>query len=426
MKTVQELRQALAEAGEKMKSLAAEGGEAYDAAVKAFDDTEAALKRAVEAEERLAKSATIRQAPEGTLAPAQVRSAAEKEAVEKAPVAIMLGKMMEQHTGGAIKSVEFITRSYGETVAAVAKGQQLTDFATGGALSLPNFAETIIAGLENMTVVRRMMPQVLSVPGAMILPTETGAPSGSWLGENAAPTPGEFTFGDIRIDPKRLAVEAVISRRLLDQAARGGAAVRNLEAYIVRRLRERTAVNEDAGFLRGGGTQYVPLGLRSQVAAGNITGISGTAAANIETDLRSRVTKLQEANIIITGGYWIMAPRTRAKLADLRDANGNKIYPSIDENETLLGYRLLMTNQVPINLGGGGNESEIMFFNGPSIVVANGSDAEVRVSIEGSYQQGNEHRSLIQRNEMLIHMELYADIKLERPAAGAILTGVTY
>lgn len=426
MPTIQELRQALASAATELESAAPEGGERYEQAVKAFDDASAAVNRAVEVQEMLAKSATLRPAPEGTFAAAQPRSEATKEAIKTAPTAHMIGKMIERHTGGEIKAMEFVAREYGESVAGVIKNvHQLSDYATGGALSLPDFASTIIEGLENMTVVRRMQPQVLSVPGAIVLPVENSAPSGSWLGENAAPTPGLFGFGDMRLDPKRLAVEAVISRRLLDMAARGGSAVRNLEAYVVRRLRERLAVNEDAGFLRGGGTENVPLGLRSQVAAANVNAISGTSSTNKETDLRRCVTRLQEANIIITAGYWVMAPRTRAHLADLRDANGNKIYPSIDENNTLLGYEVLMTNQIPINLGGG-SDSEIHFYNGPSIIVANGSDAEVRVSIEGSYQSGNEHRSLVQRNEMLVHLELAADIKLDRPLAGSVLTGVSY
>ena len=153
--------------------------------------------------------------------------------------------------------------------------------------------------------------------------------------------------------------------------------------------------------------------------------MTGATAAEIEADLRSLVTMLEVANIIITAGHWIMAPRTRGFLADLRDANGNKVYPGIDGNNTLLGYPILRTNQIPTNLGGN-NETEIMFGNGPSVIVANGNDAQVRLSTEGSYQSGGTHHSLIQRNEMLIHMELEADCKLERPGAFAALTGVTY
>lgn len=448
MKTIPEIRQALASAVDEMKTASdkitvakaavigttdknaatktvSDAEKAYDDAKAKAADLKAELDRAVETEKLAAEGAVQRNAPEGTFAPVPATVKGGDEVIKMAPVRRMIADMMVSHSKGAIQADKWLEKAYGADTAAVVKAtHQLSDYATGGALSLPDFASTIIDGLENMTVVRRMSPQVLSVPGSLIIPKETSAPSGSWMAENTAPTPGNFEFGDIRLDPKRLAIEVVISRKLLDQAARGGAAVRNLESYVVRRLREKLAVNEDIGFLRGAGTEYVPLGLRSQIASDNVSAITGTSSSQIENDLRNMITNIKEANIQITAGYWVMAPRTVAYLADLRDSNGNKIYPSIDAQNMLLRNMILETNQVPTNLSG--SNTEIMFFNGPSIIVANGSDAEVRVSIEGSYQSGSSHYSLVQRNEMLIHMELYADCKMERPEAASCLTGVSY
>lgn len=465
MKTIPEIRQALASAVDEVKTASGEITEAkakvktaevaltkaddkgkeaaqkavdeakaaVDTAVKAYDakkatvsELKADLDRALEVEEMAASTATVREAPAGTLAPAQVRSEDDQKHAKMAPVYRMLADMIATHTRGSVTAEKWLTMAYGEHVAGIVKAtHQITDYGTGGALSLPDFAATIIEGLENMTVVRRMQPQELTVPGAMVLPREVSAPDGAWTGENDTPTPGTFEFGDIRLDPKRLPVEVVISRRLLDMASRGGAAVRNLESYVVRRLRERLAVNEDAGFLRGAGTEHVPLGIRSQIATGNAYSQSGTGVTDITGDLRKLPLALELANIMVTAGYWIMSPRTKSYLADLRNTQALQIFPSIERDGTLHGYPILSTNQIPVNLGGGSN-TEIMFGNGPSILVANGSDAEVRVSIEGSYQSGNTHYSLIQRNEMLIHMELYADVKLERDTAFSVLTGVTY
>ncbi|WP_372397094.1 phage major capsid protein [Azospirillum sp. HJ39] len=451
MKTIPEIRQALASAVDKAKTastnitttkaaLRTADAAGKDAAAKAVADAEKAyadahqvakdlgdeLERAVSMETMAASGATPRSAPEGTFAPLPAVAKGSEEVVKMAPVRRMIADIMVRHSGGELNAEKWLGQVYGEdTVAVIQRSMNLSNYAAGGALSLPEFAAVIIEGLDNMTVVRRMSPQVLNVPGTMILPKETQVPNGAWTGENTAPTPGEFKFGDIRLDPKRLPIEAVISRRLLDQARNGGAAVRNLEGYIVRRLRERLAVNEDSGFLRGGGTEYVPLGLRSQIAAGNVFAISGTDSASIETDLRKAVTRPKESNIIVTNGYWVMAPRTVAKLADLRDPNGNKIYASIDISNTLLRCPIIETNQVPTNLSG--SNTEIMFFNGPSIIVANGSDAEVVVDMTGGYV-GADGKSyfLTQTNEILIHMELYADCKLERPEAGSCITGVSY
>lgn len=452
MRTALQVRQALAEAVTKGKTASADitakqaalrsandndkatAQTALEAARKAYEDATAEakdlqdeLKRALETEQAEASASLVRTTPEGTLAPGvSAREIVSDETRLMAPVRRLVGDIMVIHSRGAIVRDDWIKMAYGEQTLAIIKAQQLTDYATGGALSLPDFAESIIAGLENMTVVRKMRPQVLSVPGSLIMPRETSAPSGSWMGENTAPTPGTFGFGDIKLDPKRLAVEAVVSRKLLDVAARGGNAVRNLEQYIMKRLREKLMVNEDAGFLRGAGTEYIPKGIRFQAAAANIAAISGTTATQIETDISSLPLKLKQANIVVVAGYWIMAPRTKSYLGRLRDANGNKIYESVDKESKLLGHEILETNQIPINLGGGTNEAEIIFANGPSIVVANGTDAQARVSIEGSYQSGATHYSLIQRNEMLIHLELEADCKLERDEAAAVLTAVTY
>lgn len=403
-----------------------------DAAVKAYEDAKTKatdladeIKRAEETEAFAAKSATVLIAPEATVATVPAMPKGSDEAIKLAPVRRTIASMMVQHTGGQVDAEKWLTLAYGADAAAVIKAtQQVTGYAAGGALSLPDFAPTIIEGLENITVVRQMQPQVLTVPGSLIIPRETSAPTGSWVAESATPTPGVFEFGDIKLDPKRLVIEVVISRKLLDVAARGGAAVRNLEAYVIKRLQEKLAVNEDAGFLRGAGTEHVPLGIRSQAATANVNAITGTTTSQIESDIRSLPLKLETNNIVIQGGYWVMPPRTVAYLSTLRDANGNKIFESIDANGTLHGYKVLKTNQIPTNLSG--SNTEIMFVNGPSVIIANGSDAMVRTSIEGSYQSGATHYSLVQRNEMLVHMELEADCKLERAEAAAVLTGVSY
>ena len=104
-----------------------------------------------------------------------------------APVRRMVADMMVAHSRGQIDAEKWLTLAYGEEAATVVKAtHQLTNYATGGALSLPDFAETIIEGLENVTVVRRMQPQVLSVPGALIIPRETSAPSGMFSSSMAS------------------------------------------------------------------------------------------------------------------------------------------------------------------------------------------------------------------------------------------------
>ncbi|WP_029031139.1 phage major capsid protein [Salinarimonas rosea] len=368
-----------------------------------------------------------------------------REALAKAGLALLAAKAIDADLrdalGGSSPGVlAIVERAYpadvvktvkaiGDAIASRKGTHALSDFASGGALSLPDFASTLIAGLENRTVVRRMNPQIFNIAGTLIMPREDNAPAGSWLGENDRPTPGNFEFGDVRLDPRRLAVEIVVSRSLIRQSTSGMSAVRNLEQTLMARLVEKLRVNEDAGYLRGSGTAYVPLGLRSQVAPANVNAITGTTSVSIEADLSAATVALANANIPLTRetGFWIMPHRTRSHLADLRDANGNKVFPSIEINGTLKGHLILDTNQVPSNLGGGGNEGEIMFFHGPSIVIAQGGDAEARISTEATYiDAAGSPRSCFQHNEMLFHVEMAGDLRLQRAAAGSVITGVTY
>lgn len=349
--------------------------------------------------------------------PAAPVSVDDKEMQKAAPVRHLVGSMIQRQVGGDLESV--IEKAYGEQTAAYFKAtHQLTDYATGGALSLPDFADFIIEGLDNMTVVRRMNPTQLNVPGALVIPNETSAPDGSELSENDPAAVENFEFGDIRLDPKRIAVESVISNRLIRQAAQGQSAIRNLENYVVRRLRSRMAVKEDTNFLNGNGAANKVLGLRYQIVAGNQFAMTTTSSATREKDIRDMPTKLENANIAITGGHYLMSPNSFAALSVLRDANGNLVYPSLSSDGTIYGYAVIKSNQVA--------NDEIMFFDGPSILVANESDARLTISTEGSYEVSGSARSLISRDETLIHMETYSDVKLERTTAGVLLTGVSF
>lgn len=434
--TIAALRQAHKKAADELLSMAMAPADKYDATTYEAKEKEVnglldQIHRAEKAQQLIEAGASQVTVVDNTgiEVTGSIEVKSDPEVVKQAPLRMFVAKMIEAHTKGATTVDAFLKKAYGNDAANyqqyMKRSQQLSDYGSGGALSLPDFAEMIISGLNNVTVVRRMNPQVFAVPGALLLPREVSAPDGEWLNENEAPTPGTFEFGDIRLDPKRLPVEVVISRRLLDQAQRGGTAVANVEGYIVRRLRERMAVNEDYGFLRGLGTVKTPLGIRNQINKNNIfAATAGMTFDKITPDLRKLPLALTQSNIVITNGYWIMAPRTKSFLADLRNSNGFQIYPSIDETGNLLGYPILETNQIPINLSG--TNTEIMFCNGPSVIVANSGDAQVTMSIEGSYQSGNQHMSLVQRNELLIHMETYSDVKLERDSAASVLTGVAY
>ena len=57
-----------------------------------------------------------------------------------------------------------------------------------------------------------------------------------------------------------------------------------------------------------------------------------------------------------------MHPSRKNHLRNLRDGNGNLIFPATrGPSPTLYGWPVMVTTSIPSDLGGGANESEIYF-----------------------------------------------------------------
>lgn len=72
-------------------------------------------------------------------------------------------------------------------------------------------------------------------------------------------------------------------------------------------------------------------------------------------------------------------------LANLRDAAGHKVFPSIELSGELLGYSIKTTSQLPNNLGVGGNETEIVFADWNEIVIGESQKITIASSTEAAF-----------------------------------------
>ena len=192
------------------------------------------------------------------------------------------------------------------------------------------------------------------------------------------------------------------------------------------------AQRTDQAFLRGAGTQFSPLGLRSQhtgtaFAATNVLAANATVnLVNVTNDLGRMELALMAADVPMVRPGWLMAPRTRQYLANLRDGNGNFAFPEV-VNGTLRGYPYRVTTQIPVNLGGGTNESEIYFADFAHVVVGEHMGIEVALSTEAAYiDAGSTMRAAFSRDETVMRAIAQHDIGLRHLPALAILTAVTW
>jgi len=305
---------------------------------------------------------------------------------------------------------------------AVVKSLQSGDLTAGGFLVEPEFAAGIIAFLYNRAVVRRASPIILPMnSGSLTLPKQTGSATATYIGESEDITKSEPTGGQIIMTAKKLTAMVPISNDLLRFDA-GDAADRWVRDDLVRRI----AVREDAAFIRDDGTQNKPKGLRYWAAAANVTASAGTSATNVEDDIEDLINGLELNNIALDRVAIFMNPRPKNFLLNLRDANGNLIFPEIrGASPRIYDYPIFTTNNIPRNLGGG-TETEIYFVNMDDVIIGESSGLMIEVDASASYTDNGTLVSAFQRDETLVRAITHHDFAVTHAESIAIKTGVTW
>jgi len=296
---------------------------------------------------------------------------------------------------------------------------------SGGFMVPERFSNEIIDLLLPATVVRRRVQAagnvVPLVGGTDNIPTVESGINAYYLGESTDINPSEPTFGNIKMTEREMAAMVPISNKLLRHANR------NVDSMIRNLIVRGMALVEDQKFIRGTGTGPEPRGLRfwpnvtSNAANGTVN------VANIETDARTAELGLMNNDIPMIAPTWIMAPRTLAYLRDLRDGNGNLYYPSLQgPNPTWRGKPVDHTNSIPINLGGGSNESEVYLVDYAYVMIADSYAVKIDASESASYKVGASMVSAFSQNQTVIRALTGHDFAVTRPKAVSLITAVRW
>ena len=344
--------------------------------------------------------------------------------VEKGMKAARFLRAIAAGKGNRQQAVEFAEKAWkddmgGEVAKALSAGS-----ATGAGLLIPpDYADEVIELLRNKTAVRKMGAVSVPMPnGSMTIPKQTGGVSASYIGENLGDRATQPVVGNVVLTYKKLRVTVPISNDLLLFAkAQADSLVRN-------DMLKGMSLKEDSAFLRGDGTEFTPKGLFNWCPAANKIPANGTVnLANVTVDLGKLILALEEANVAFSKPGWIMAPRTRHYLMTVRDANGNFAFRPEMLMGTLWGYPFVSTNQVPKNLGGGGNESEIYFVDFDDTIIGESSEMSVDASQEASYLDENGNLvSAFALDQTVLRVIARHDFAMRHAESIAILTAVVW
>ena len=304
--------------------------------------------------------------------------------------------------------------------------QNMSNGPSGGFLVPEDVSSEIIELLRPASTVRAMGARAVPMPNGNLTTNRraTGAMFG-YIGEQEDVPATGYTYGQMKLSAKKLAGIVPISNDLLRASGT------NVDRLIRDDIVADAAQIEDRFFLRGAGTENAPRGLRFQhtgtsfAATHVLTMTSSPDLQKVDNDLGRLELALANFNVPYGGAHWIMSPRTAMFLTNLRDGNGNKVYPEMAQGQ-LRSKPVHTTTEIPINLGGG-SESEIMLVHPQHVVIGEHMGIELAMSSEAAYRDSDgTMQAAFSRDETLMRMIMQHDLGVRHLPAVAILTGVTW
>ena len=305
--------------------------------------------------------------------------------------------------------------------------QNMSTGTAGGFLVPEDVSGEVIELLRPLSVVTAMGPRIVPMPnGNMTTNRRASGAIFEYGGEQQDIKATGYAYGQVKLSAKKLSGIIPISNDLL----------RTASTAVDRMVRDDALADaaqiQDRHFLRGAGTDYAPKGLRFQhtgtpfAASHVLTMTAAPSLQKVDDDLGRLELALANNNVVVTGAHWIMSPQIAMFLTNLRDGNGNKVYPEMASGQLRM-KPVHITTEIPSNLGAGGNESEIMLAHPGHILVGEHMGIEVAMSTEAAYKDSDGNmQAAFSRDETLMRMILQHDIGLRHLPAVAILTGVTW
>lgn len=195
-----------------------------------------------------------------------------------------------------------------------------------------------IRNLIEFSPIRAIADVRTTASHTVLLPKRTGITNAVWVGETAARTASEPTFGQSEIAVKELATFVDLSLRMLEDSA-------NVDAEVRLALAEDFGQKEALSFVSG----TTPVEPQGFMAASGIAETNNGHATNLSADALIRLMYAMPATYR-NNGTWVMNGTTLAAIRSLKDGSGNYLWqPSYQagQPETILGRPVVEAIDMP-------------------------------------------------------------------------------
>ncbi len=263
------------------------------------------------------------------------------------------------------KAGSFI-KALGTNNDAVLKDLSVGVNANGGYLAPIEFAGMLIEKLYKMPVIRPLATKMPMSSDQMQVPLETTTPSTNWTPELTAITQSDPTFGQLTLLVNELIGISRMSRQfLLDADVQF-----SMTDWVIGRFAKAIGRAEDTAFMVGSGSGQ-PKGIRQYTLTNAVAQVGTTVGSLTGDDLINLVYSIGiQYREDGTPPVFLVPDSKVAQIRKLKDSSGRYLWSDNFESgglvqayrrSTILGFPVLVQNDIPTNLGGGANASEIYF-----------------------------------------------------------------
>ncbi|MCR5875162.1 phage major capsid protein [Phenylobacterium sp. J426] len=256
----------------------------------------------------------------------------------------------------------------------------------------------------------------------------TGA-TASYVGEGGLKPVSTPTFDAIDMKAKKLA--GIVP--LTNEARKW--TVGNIEGYVRGDLQNALSLTMDLAAYLGTGSGANPTGIFNksgiQTVTGTFTNPKAPTLAELDAFATAMILKLTTANIYSSDTWrWVMSYRTLMYLASMRvgDNDGELAYPTLQgANPTWKGFPVIVTNQVPTNLGTGTDQTLIGLVDFQHVLFGEEEGIVMKVSDQATLDVGGgDLLHLWQQNMFAILAETEHDFGLRYAKAVVKATGIRW
>ena len=146
----------------------------------------------------------------------------------------------------------------------------------------------------------------------------------------------------------------------------------------------------------------------------------------MQADLRDAELKLRNANVPMRNPVWIMAPRSRLFLREVRDTDDRPVFKDEVNAGRLNNMTLEDTTNVPINLGGGSDESRVALIDFSEVFLGQVASVEIARSDAAMINVSGVSQSLFQRDRSAIRTIMRNDVQMRHRISGAVIEAVKW